>query len=103
MKTEDITTHLFCPVDDRMKGVKKQPDSTLYPSELATIDALFALKGGRFRRFYRWLQREFSHLFPRLARTLAFAALVGHAPVVDGSLSRTRQLLHRWWTATASN
>jgi hypothetical protein len=60
-----------------MKWVKKHPDCTLYPSELVTLEALFALKGGRFRRFYRWLQREFSHLFPllpersRLLRLLA--------------------------------
>ena len=66
MKTEDIITHVFCHVDDHMKWVKKHPDSTLYPSELVTIGALFALKGGRFRRFYRWLQRAFSQLFPRL-------------------------------------
>ena len=66
MKNEDIITHLFCHVDDRLKWVKKQPGSTLYPSELVTIGTLFALKGGRFRRFYRWLKREFSHLFPRL-------------------------------------
>jgi hypothetical protein len=94
MKTEDIITHLFCHVDDRMKWVKKQPGSTLYPSELVTIGTLFALKGGRFRRFYRWLKREFSHLFPRLARTLALVAFAGHASVVDGSLSGSRQLLH---------
>jgi hypothetical protein len=32
-------------VDDRLKGVKKHPDSTLYPSELVTIGTLFALAG----------------------------------------------------------
>jgi hypothetical protein len=40
------------------------------------------------------LKREFSHLFPRLARTLALVAFAGHASVVDGSLSGSRQLLH---------
>jgi hypothetical protein len=79
MKNEDIITHLFCHVDDRMKGVKKHPDSTLYSSELVTIGTLFALKGGRFRRFYRWLKREFSHLFPRLPdRTRLLRLLATH-------------------------
>ncbi len=66
MKTGNIITHLFCPIDDRMKFVPKHPQGELYPSELVTIGALFTLKGGRLRHFYRWLAREFSHLFPRL-------------------------------------
>jgi hypothetical protein len=66
VKTEDIIAHLFCPIDDRMKFVPKHPQAELYPSEIVTIGALFTLKGGRFRHFHRWLQREFLHLFPRL-------------------------------------
>ena len=66
MKTEDIIAHLFCPIDDRMKHVAKHPQCELYPSEIVTLGALFTLKGGRFRHFYRWLKREYSHLFTRL-------------------------------------
>lgn len=94
MKTEDIITQLFCQVDDRMKGVKKHPDSTLYPSELVTIGALFALKGGRFRRFYRWLQRAFSQLFPGSPNARARLAFVGDAALVGRSFPVPCDLLH---------
>jgi len=66
MTTEDIIIHIFCVVDDRMKGIAKHPDADLYPSELVTIGILFALKGGRFRAFYRWLQRDYEALFKKL-------------------------------------
>jgi DDE family transposase len=66
MTTEDIIIHIFCHVDDRLKGeptIVKHPQAKLYPSELVTIGLLFALKGGYFRSFYRWLQRDFAALF----------------------------------------
>jgi hypothetical protein len=53
MTTEDIIILIFCYVDDRMLDVKKHGNAKLYPSELTTIGILFALKGGRFRAFYR--------------------------------------------------
>lgn len=84
MKTEDIITHLFCPIDDRMKFVPKHPQCELYPSELVTLGALFTLKGGRFRHFYRWLAREFRHLFPRLpSRTRLQRLLATHRDWTD--------------------
>jgi hypothetical protein len=84
VKTEDIITHLFCPIDDRMKFVPKHPQAELYPSEIVTIGALFTLKGGRFRHFHRWLQREFSHLFPRLPeRTRLQRLLATHRDWTD--------------------
>ncbi len=66
MTTEDIIIHIFCYVDDRMKDVKKRGNASLYPSELVTIGILFALKGGRFRAFYRWLKRDYEGLFAGL-------------------------------------
>ena len=63
MTTEDIIIHIFCLVDDRMPAVKKHPQAKLYPSELVTIGILFALKGGHFRAFYRWLKRDYDALF----------------------------------------
>ena len=63
MTTEDIILHIFCYVDDRMKGVAKVPQASLYPSEIVTIGILFALKGGRFRAFCRWLKRDYDGLF----------------------------------------
>ena len=63
MTTEDIIIHIFCYVDDQMSGVKKVPQAHLYPSEVVTIGVLFALKGGHFRAFYRWLERDYAVLF----------------------------------------
>jgi hypothetical protein len=66
MTTEEFIIQLFCWVDDAMENVPKHPQAKLYPSELVTIGLLFALKGGYFRSFCRWLQREFADLFGEL-------------------------------------
>lgn len=63
MTTEDIIIHIFCLVDDKMIKRPKHSQAKLYPSELATIGILFALKGGYFRAFYRWLKRDYDDLF----------------------------------------
>src|SRR5262245_29092694 len=63
MTTEEFIIGLFCRVDDQMGGISKHPQAKLYPSELVTIGLLFAFKGGYFRSFYRWLQRDFGMLF----------------------------------------
>jgi hypothetical protein len=77
--TEDIIIHLFCLVDDEMGQVTKHPQAKLYPSELVTIGLLFALKGGYFRAFYRWLKRDNEALFVRLPeRTRLQRALRTH-------------------------
>jgi hypothetical protein len=66
MTTEDIIIHIFCLVDDRLPNAKRVPQTHLYPSEIVTIGILFALKGGHFRAFYRWLSRDFAPLFAGL-------------------------------------
>ena len=63
MATLDLIIHLFCLVDDRMLGERKHSQAVLYPSEVVTIGILFALKGGHFRAFYRWLKRDYAGLF----------------------------------------
>jgi hypothetical protein len=63
MTTEDFIIHLFCLVDDHMGKLPKHPQAHLYPSELVTIGLLFALKGGYFRAFHRWLKRDYAYLF----------------------------------------
>ena len=63
MTTEDIILHIFCLVDDNLPDIPKHPQAKLYPSELVTIGILFALKGGRFRAFYRWLKRDYGDWF----------------------------------------
>jgi len=77
--TEDIIIHIFCKVDDRMPEMKKHAQAKLYPSELVTIGILFALKGGYFRAFYRWLKRDYEELFAGLPeRTRLQRALNAH-------------------------
>ena len=63
MTTEDIIIHIFYNVDNGMGQISKDPCAKLYPSEVLTIGILFALKGGRFRAFYRWLKRDLDSLF----------------------------------------
>ena len=62
MTTEDIIIHIFYHVDGVLSGAKKRAQAKLYPSEVVTIGILFALKGGHFRAFYRWLKRDYNGL-----------------------------------------
>ena len=71
MTTEDIIMLIFCAVDDRLGKVSKERNAKLYPSEVITIGILFALKGGHFRAFYRWLKRDWDGLFGGLPERTA--------------------------------
>jgi len=66
MPTDEIIIRLFCMVDDQLGAVNKRADAHLYPSEIVTIGLLFALKGGRYRAFYRWLNKNWRVFFPNL-------------------------------------
>jgi hypothetical protein len=84
MTTEMIIIGIFCVVDDAMRKVEKHPQAKLYPSELVTIGILFALKGGHFRAFYRWLKRDYDDLFGGLPdRTRLQRSLAGHEAWLD--------------------
>lgn len=88
MTTEDIIIHIFCKVDDSMPELAKHPQAKLYPSELVTIGLLFALKGGFFRAFCRWLRRDFADLFAGLPdRTRLLRALEAHQDWIDKLLA----------------
>jgi len=79
MTTQDFITELFCRIDDAMKDVAKHPLCLLFPSEIVTLGVLFALKGGGSRAFYRWLERDYRPLFPRLPeRTRLFRLFAAH-------------------------
>lgn len=79
MTTEDFIITLFCVVDDRMGEMEKHSQARLWPSELITIGLLFALKGGYFRAFYRWLRRDYAYLFKQIPhRTRLQRALKTH-------------------------
>jgi hypothetical protein len=66
MSTEDILLRIFWIVDEQMADVKKRSDAKLYPSEIVTIGLIFALKGGKYRPFYRWLAANLGVWFPNL-------------------------------------
>jgi hypothetical protein len=86
--TEDFIIELFCWVDDHMLAVPKHPQAKLYPSELVTIGLLFALKGGYFRAFYRWLVRDYAPLFAGVPeRTRLQRLLVTHQAWCDAFLA----------------
>jgi hypothetical protein len=88
MTTEDFIIDLFCRVDDQMLDVKKHSQASLYPSEVVTLALLFALKGVGSRAFYRWLKRDYRHLFPRLPhRTRLFRLFNSHGPWTDRFLA----------------
>ena len=63
MTTDDIILHIFYLVATSLPKIPRHPQARLYPSELVTIGILFALKGGHFRAFYRWLQRDYGSWF----------------------------------------
>ncbi len=79
MTTEYFIIELFCRVDDLMPDAKKHSQAKLYPSEVVTLALLFALKGVGNRAFYRWLKRNYLHLFPHLPdRTRLFRLFNTH-------------------------
>jgi hypothetical protein len=79
MTTEDIIIAIFCCVDEQMPNLPKHPQARLYPSELVTVGLLFALKGGHFRAFDRWVRRDYAELFGGLPeRTRLQRLLVAH-------------------------
>jgi len=79
MTTNDFITQLFCRVDDMMPEAQKHPQASLYPSEVITLAILFALKGVGNRAFYRWLERDYKPMFPKLPdRTRLFRLFNTH-------------------------
>jgi hypothetical protein len=105
--TVDFLISLFCRVDDRLGPQPKHPQAHLWPSELVTIGLLFALKGGSFRAFYRWLARDYAPLFRELPeRTRLLRALRVQEPQTRAFLAAPTfftvidtygiELLHPW-------
>jgi len=84
MTTEDFIIILFCRVDDKMLDALKHSQAKLYPSEVVTLALLFALKGVGNRAFYRWVSRDYRHLFPQLPeRTRLFRLFNTHRGWAD--------------------
>ena len=88
MRTEDFIIDLFCRIDDAMKDTPKHPQAHLYPSEVVTLAFLFAIKGVATRPFYRWVDGNWRHLFPRIPeRTRLFRLFDTHQDWADRFLA----------------
>jgi hypothetical protein len=88
--TEDILIGLFCRVDDRLGSLPHDPQALLHPSEVVTLGLLFALKGQGNRAFYRWLDRDWRHLFPKLPeRTRLFRLFAAYRNLTDCLLAES--------------
>lgn len=67
----------------------KRSQAKLYPSEVVTLALLCALKGVGNRAFYRWLARDWRHLFPHLPqRTRLFRLFTSHASLTERFLAQ---------------
>jgi hypothetical protein len=88
MPTEGFIIAMFCRVDAILGDESKHPQAKLYPSEVATLALLYALKGVGERPFYRWLCRDYRHLFPALPeRTRLFRLFAAHRAWADRFLA----------------
>ena len=90
MTTEHFIIELFCRIDDKMQDARKHSQAVLHPSEVVTLALLFSLKGVGNRAFYRWLKRNYLHLFPRLPeRTRLFRLFNSHRKWIDCFMAET--------------
>lgn len=90
MTTEHFIIELFCRVDDKMQNARKHSQASLYPSEVVTLALLFSLKGVGNRAFYRWLTRDYLHLFPGLPeRTRLFRSFNSHQKWIGCFMAKT--------------
>lgn len=88
MNTENLVITMFCKIDDKMKGIPKHSQASLYPSEIVTLACLFVLKGKGTRAFYRWVRDNYRHLFPKLPhRTRLFRLFATHRDWSDRLLA----------------
>ena len=93
MPTTDCVIALFCVVDERLGAVPRHPQARLWPSEAVTVGLLYALKGGSFRAFERWLRRDLAPLFGAAPvrglpeRTRLLRVLRRHRPLADAFLA----------------
>jgi hypothetical protein len=79
MTTIDFITELYCRVDDEIGHIFKHSQAKLYPSEVVTLALLYALSGKGNRAFWRWLNRDYRALFPKLpCRTRLFRLFNSH-------------------------
>lgn len=88
MNDELTIIGLFCRVDDECGSLPKDPGVLLHPSEIVTLGLLYALKATGQRAFYRWLDGNWRHLFPKLPeRTWLFRLFGNYRHLTDQLLA----------------
>lgn len=88
MTTENFIIELFYRIDEELKNCDKHPQAKLFPSEVVSLAFLFALKGVGNRAFYRWVERDYRHLFPHLPeRTRLFRLFLSHRELTENFLA----------------
>lgn len=88
MTTEDLISELFYRVDEARTEYPQHPLANLGPSEIVTLGLLFAFERVGTRAFYRWVRRDWRHLFPLLPeRTRLFRLLATHRAWTDEFLA----------------
>ena len=93
MNTEHTITELLCRVDDKMPDARKHSQAALYPSEVGTLALRFSLKGVGNRTFYRWLKRDYGHLFPGLPeRTRLFRLFNSHRKWINRFMAQSSMI-----------
>ena len=86
--TVDFITELFCRVHDKLDDSQKHSQASLYPSEVVTLALLYALSGRGQRAFWRWLERDYRPLFPKLPdRCRLFRLFNSHRHYIDHCLA----------------
>ena len=95
MPTDEIIIRLFCMVDDQLGPVNKRLDAHLCPSEIVTIGLLFALKGGHFRAFESWLNKNYRAWFPHLPERTWLQRLLRDVPNRHLTFWPTRAFVRR--------
>lgn len=93
MPQDEFIIRLFVSIDEVIGPVKKYDDELLYASEVVTLMVLFAIKGGRFQAFYRWIDFNHRNLFPKLPEVTRLSRLfLNHQPWCNEFLADTSLL-----------
>ncbi len=76
MPTEELVIGVFCMLDAELGPVKKHSQAKLHPSEVIILMLLFAMKGGHYRAFYRWILYNYRCLFPNAPPLFTIITLI---------------------------
>ena len=70
MQEEDTIITIYCAISEKLLYDNKAGNGLLWRSEILLCGVLFALRGGGFSSFYRWLCRRGLLNLPERSRLL---------------------------------